>query len=211
MWLSWSGGKDAALALRALRDVEGLVTTVDETTQRVPIHGVPRRVLEAQARALGLELLAVPLPSPCPNDLYLERVGAALRARAIGQLAFGDLHLEDIRAWREATFRGLGVQTGFPLFGRSATDLLADLAEAQIEARLCSVDTSRLDARLLGRAYDAGLRAELPAECDPLGENGEFHTLVTAIDGRPLVAEAPLDAPARLDDRHLALAWADGA
>lgn len=209
LWLAWSGGKDAALALRAIGPdrVTGLLSTVDETSDRVPIHGVPSRLLAAQAGALGLELHLVPLPSPCPNPTYRARLRSAVEARGIEALAFGDLHLEDIRTWRVETLFAMGVEARFPLFGREPAALAREALEAGLRARVCAIDRDRLDPALLGRWYDQALLADLPPGCDPMGENGELHTFAHGLDGQVWVDEAPLPGFEALDDRHLVLRW----
>lgn len=212
-WLSWSGGKDAALALLRLGSVEGLFVTVDEVSDLVPVHGVPRRLVEAQARALGLPLRAIPLPSPCPNVEYLGRLKEAIREVGATELAFGDIHLADIRSWRESSLEALGVRAAFPLFGEGPAMLAEQVLDLGLEALVCSVDVDRVPASLLGRAFDRSLLEALPPEVDPMGENGEFHTIVRALRLRErrtlLFEEEPLGGAADLPDgRHRVLAWA---
>ena len=207
-WLSWSGGKDAALTLQALgsRSIDGLVTTIGEDDERVPIHGVPRRILESQAQALGLRFETVRLPVPCSNETYIARVQAAFEALGITCVAFGDIHLEDIRAWRQSQFEAMGIRTQFPIFGQDPRTL-AERAFG-LSARVCSVDAVRLDPRFLGRRFDLALLNDLPESVDPMGECGEFHTLVTDIGALKLVDEAPLPTSEVLPDgRHHVLAW----
>ncbi len=191
-WLSWSSGKDAATALAVVREdpahdleVVGLLTTLDEATDRVAVHGVPRALLQAQADALGLPLHAVALPWPASNAVYEERVGAALvaaRLDGVDALVLGDLHLADVRAYREQQLAGTGLEAVFPLWGRP-TDVLAREQVGRLRAVVCCVDPSRLDASVAGRAYDGALLDELPAGVDPCGENGELHTFVTDAPG----------------------------
>lgn len=186
--LAWSGGKDSAFALHELRQageiaVEALLTTVDETTGRGAVHDLAPDFLAAQAEAAGLPLVTFAVPSPCPNAAYEARVAAALapfRADGIGRIVFGDLFLADIRAYREAQMAALGMEAVFPLWNRPTEALAREMIAAGIAARLVAVDTSRLDASFAGRAFDAGLLADLPNGIDPCGENGEFHTAVTA-------------------------------
>ncbi len=206
--MSWSGGKDAALALEAAArpgaesgPVVGLLTTIDEATGRMPIHGVPVRLLEAQARALGLPLVTVPLPWPCSNEVYLAGLGEALGRHRITRLGFGDLHLSDIRKWREKSLAALGVEAFFPLFGQ--TGMVEAALEADLDPLVCSVDTTRLDPEFLGRRFDLDFVTELPSGVDPMGENGEFHTVLR---GPGWFSDAPV-GQVRLDPRHLALAW----
>lgn len=188
--LSWSGGKDAAWTLHVLRqrgDVEvvGLVTTVTEGHERVAMQGIGLDVLHAQARAAGLPVLEARMPQRADNAAYEAAFAGALasaRARwpALRHLAFGDLFLADIRAWREALCARLDWTPLFPLFGSATAALAREMLAGGLEAALCCVDTTQLDARFAGRDFDATLLAELPAGVDPCGENGEFHTVVTA-------------------------------
>ena len=188
--MSWSSGKDSAWALHALRrrpDVElvGLLTTLNETVDRVAMHAVRRTLLEAQATALGLPLWTVPLPSPCPNAVYEERLGAALeRARRAGvtHVAFGDLFLEEVRDYRIERMRGTGIEPLFPLWtSPSETPALARrMVAAGLRAVLTCVDPRQLPARFVGRELDAALLDELPPSVDPCGERGEFHTFCYA-------------------------------
>jgi diphthamide synthase (EF-2-diphthine--ammonia ligase) len=187
--MSWSSGKDSALALQATRlagDVEvvGLLTTVNSSADRVAMHAVRRTLLEAQANALNLPLHVVELPWPCPNAVYEERMAAACaaaQAAGVGSMVFGDLFLEDIRAYREQSLRDWAITPLFPLWERP-TDLVArDILGAGIRAVLTCVDPTKVPAGLAGRWYDQTLLADLPPEADPCGENGEFHTFV--VDG----------------------------
>jgi len=185
--LSWSGGKDSALALRALRD-EGtepvaLLTTVTEDHGRISMHGVRRELLVAQARTAGVALVEVAIPAACPNEVYEERIAAALRAPELAEaraFAFADLFLEDIRAYREERLLGSGREALFPLWGRDTAALAREFVEAGFEAVLVCVDPSQLDPSFVGRRFDAELLDDLPAGVDPCGENGEFHTFVHA-------------------------------
>jgi uncharacterized protein (TIGR00290 family) len=187
--MSWSSGKDSALALQATRlagDVEvvGLLTTVNSSADRVAMHAVRRTLLEAQANALNLPLHVVELPWPCPNAVYEDRMAAACaaaQAADVGSMVFGDLFLEDIRAYREQSLRDWAITPLFPLWERP-TDLVArDILAAGIRAVLTCVDPTQVPASLAGRWYDQSLLADLPPQADPCGENGEFHTFV--VDG----------------------------
>lgn len=186
--LAWSGGKDSAFALDEVRRageiaVEALLTTVDETTGRGAVHDLPADFLAAQAKAAGLPLVTVPLPRPCPNAAYEARMAAALapfRAVGVARVVFGDLFLAEIRSYREAQMAALGLEAVFPLWNRPTDALARDMIAAGLDARLVAVDTTRLAADFAGRAFDARLLADLPAGVDPCGENGEFHTAVTA-------------------------------
>jgi len=186
--LSWSGGKDSALALHALRhdptvEVVGLLTTVTEEYDRISMHGVRRVLLERQARAAGLPLHIVWIPPDCPNEIYEERMAAALaphRERGIRRVAFGDLFLEDIRAYRERKLASAGMEALFPIWGRDTAALARDFIAQRFAAVLVCVDTHALDAAFAGRAFDESLLRDLPPGVDPCGENGEFHTFVHA-------------------------------
>lgn len=186
LWLSWSSGKDSAWALHLLRTggsaVAGLFTTVNAANDRVAMHAVRRQLLEAQAAAAGVPLHVIPLPWPCANADY-ERIMAAFiaeaRAAGVTEMAFGDLFLKDIRAYRESNFAGTGIAPVFPVWGIETATLARDMIAAGLSARLTSVDLARLELSYAGRCFDADLLACLPASIDPCGENGEFHTFVT--------------------------------
>ncbi|HEX6747787.1 MAG TPA: hypothetical protein VF092_10890 [Longimicrobium sp.] len=186
--LSWSGGKDSALALDALRacgayDPIVLLTSVTGGYERIAIHGVRRGLLRAQADALGLPLHEFELRPACSNDEYEAALAAALgdvRGRfGATRIAFGDLFLEDVRRYREERVTPLGFEPLFPLWGRDTAALAREFVARGFQARLVCVDTTQLDASFAGRAYDAALLADLPATVDPCGEKGEFHTFVT--------------------------------
>ena len=197
--LAWSGGKDAAWTLQVLRqqpevEVVGLLTTLAEGDERVAMQGIRRAVLHAQARAAGLPLLEAWLPRGADNATYEAAFAQALlHAQALHpglrDIAFGDLFLEDIKAYRDALCARLGWTPHYPLFGSDTAQLARAMLAGGLDARLCCVDTTQLDARFAGRAFDAALLDELPPGVDPCGERGEFHTLVV---GGPMLA-APLD------------------
>jgi uncharacterized protein (TIGR00290 family) len=184
--LSWSSGKDSAWTLYRLRaagqvDVVGLLTTFNESADRVAMHAVRRELVEAQARALGLPLTSVFLPWPCANAVYEDCLQAALaRARADGVtvIAFGDLFLEDIRAYRVRQLAGSGLEPLFPLWtSENETPALArEMIAGGLQAVLTCVDPRQLDASVVGRPFDAALLDALPPGVDPCGERGEFHT-----------------------------------
>ncbi len=182
--LAWSSGKDSAWSLHALHgheDVEvvGLLTTVNETHDRVAMHAVRRSLLVAQAEAAGLPLVVVPIPSPCPNGAYeaaLERALAAARDQGIRGVAFGDLFLEDIRRYRERQMEGTGLRPLFLLWGRPTAALAEEMIAAGLRARITCVDPRALPAMFAGRAFDRELLRDLPPGVDPCGERGEFHT-----------------------------------
>lgn len=188
--VSWSGGKDAAWMLHLLRqrdDVEpvALLTTVNSGYDRIAMHGIRRDVLHAQARAAHLPLVEAPIPPRCDNATYEAAFARALaeaksRWPGLGAVAFGDLFLADIRAYREAQCARLGWTPLFPLFGRDTAALAREMVASGMRTKLCCVDTAQLDAGFSGRDFDEALLDELPPQCDPCGENGEFHTLVHA-------------------------------
>ncbi|MEQ8193852.1 MAG: hypothetical protein RIB59_05125 [Rhodospirillales bacterium] len=188
--LSWSTGKDSAWALHRLRsrgdvDVVGLLSTTagPDEGRRVTVHGVDRGVLLAQAKAAGLPLEEVPLPDPCPNEAYeqaMHTVVERLKAHGVTHIAFGDLFLGDVRAYREEKLQGSGLTPLFPLWGLETGALARDMIAGGLEARLISIDTEQLDGRFIGRAFDEALLNELPSGCDPCGERGEFHTVACA-------------------------------
>jgi diphthamide synthase (EF-2-diphthine--ammonia ligase) len=171
--------------LRQRSDIElaGVLTTVNEKYQRVAMHAVRVELLQAQADALGLPLWQIPIPSPCPNEIY-ERAMAAAVERAVAQgfthMAFGDLFLEDIRRYREERLAGTGLTPIFPLFGFDTTMLSRDMVAGGLRARLTCVNPKVLDARFAGRDFDESLLDDLPASVDPCGERGEFHSFAYA-------------------------------
>jgi len=185
--LSWSGGKDSALALRALR-AEGvepatLLTTVSEEFARVSMHGVRRSLLRRQAAAAGLPLVEIPIPTPCTDDTYESRMRKALAAdelAMVDEVAFGDLFLEDVRAYRENRLTAAGKSARFPVWGNDTAALARQFLAEGFRAIVVCVDPSALDRAFAGRDYDERFLAELPETVDPCGENGEFHTFVTA-------------------------------
>ena len=187
--MSWSSGKDSALALHEARaagefDVVGLLTTVNAEFDRVAMHGVRRALLEAQAEALGLPLNVVELPWPCPNEVYERNMAAAVdRARrsGIAAMVFGDLFLEDIRRYRETALGGSGVVPSFPLWRRPTPVVARTLVDLGFRALVVCVDPRQAPREIAGRWYDQTLLDDLPARVDPCGENGEFHTVV--VDG----------------------------
>jgi len=186
--LSWSSGKDSAWSLHVLRqepevEVVGLLTTVNAAFDRVAMHGVRREILEAQAAAAGLPLHVVELPWPCSNEEYEKRMGAFVAkamAKGVEAMAFGDLFLEDIRKYRETKLSSTGLKPIFPLWLRDTTALAREMIGDGLETWISVVDPSKLDASFAGRRFDESFLADLPAGIDPCGENGEFHTCVTA-------------------------------
>ena len=185
--LSWSGGKDAAWTLHVMRgrgdDVVALLTTITDIHDRVSMQGIRREVLHAQAQAVGLPVIEVRIPPQCDNATYEAAFADGLmharnRWPGLDTIAFGDLLLADVRAWRESLCARLGWRIETPLFGGDTAELAREMQRGGLRARVCCVDTQQLDAHFAGRAFDADFIAELPEGCDPCGENGEFHTLV---------------------------------
>jgi uncharacterized protein (TIGR00290 family) len=199
-WVSWSSGKDSAWSLNVLRrggqvEVTGLFTTVNAAFQRVAMHAVRRELLEAQARAAGLGLAVIEIPHPCPNTEYERLMGGLVdRARREGveAMAFGDLFLADIRAYRERMLAGTGIAPLFPLWGHDTRALAREMIDGGLVAHVSCMDPSRIDRSLAGRLFDRAFLADLPAGADPCGENGEFHTFVSA--GPMLKAPLPVSA-----------------
>jgi uncharacterized protein (TIGR00290 family) len=188
--VSWSSGKDSAWMVHTLRqrgDVEigALLTTINEAAQRVAMHAVRVDVVQAQAAALGLPLWLVPIPSPCPNEIYeavMRRAVARAVAEGFTHAAFGDLFLEDIRKYREERLAGSGLTPLFPLFGTAAdTPALARrMIAAGLRARITCLNPKVMDRSFAGREFDTALLDELPPSIDPCAERGEFHTCAYA-------------------------------
>ena len=186
--LSWSSGKDSAWALHVLRaqaevEVAGLLTTFNEAFNRVAMHGVRRDLVERQAAAAGLPLWAVPLPWPCSNDDYERRMSevcARAVAGGIEAIAFGDLFLEDVRAYREKRMTGTGLAPLFPVWGLETRKLAEEMIACGLKAKLTCVDSRQLDPSFAGREFDETLLSDLPEGVDPCGERGEFHSFVYA-------------------------------
>jgi uncharacterized protein (TIGR00290 family) len=186
--VSWSSGKDSAWMLHVLRseglgEPAGLLTTVNESANRVAMHAVRAEVLRAQADAAGLPLIVVPIPHPCPNAVYEAQMSAAIaEAKADGftHVAFGDLFLEDIRRYREERMEGTGLTPIFPLWQRPTDILARQMLAGGLEAYLTCIDPRVLPPSMAGRRFDTTLLRDLPAGADPCGERGEFHTCAVA-------------------------------
>jgi uncharacterized protein (TIGR00290 family) len=186
--LSWSSGKDSAWALHILRqrpefEIVGLLTTFNQAADRVAMHAVRRVLVEQQAAAAKLPLWTVPLPWPCSNEQYeslMSKTCAEAIERGIECVAFGDLFLEDVRAYRIKQLTGTGLEPVFPIWGLLTAHLAREMIASGLKAILTCVDTNKLDARFAGRSFDEDLLAELPATADPCGENGEFHSFASA-------------------------------
>jgi uncharacterized protein (TIGR00290 family) len=198
--VSWSSGKDSAWLVHTLRtsmpeyNVAALLTTINRDADRVAMHAVRSTVLEAQAAALGLPLWKVPIPSPCPNDVY-ERAMAEAVGKAVEEgfthVAFGDLFLEDVRRYREDRLAGTGLTPIFPLFGSDTAALAKTMIAGGLRARITCVNPKVLDPSFAGREFDARLLDDLPPSVDPCAERGEFHTCAYAgpMFGKPLPIE----------------------
>jgi uncharacterized protein (TIGR00290 family) len=191
--LSWSGGKDSALALwtlrRGLLEPAALITTVTEPYERISMHGVRRELLARQAEVLGIPLVEVAIPPSCVNEIYDARMAEAFAAAplsAVEAVAFGDLFLQDVRAYRERRLAAAGKRGLFPLWGQDTAALGRQFLDAGFEATVVCVDPRALDSSFAGRPYDERLLTDLPSGVDPCGENGEFHTFVSA---GPIFAE----------------------
>jgi uncharacterized protein (TIGR00290 family) len=187
-FVSWSSGKDSAYALyearrQGLAEVVGVLTILNEAYERVAMHGVRASLLQRQIAALELPALKVMLPHPCSNEVYEARMGeacASLIAQGVRHIVFGDLYLEDIRAYREKQLAAVGMTGIFPLWKRDTTQLARSMIAEGLVAHLVCVDSRRLAREFAGRRFDAALLDELPSDVDPCGENGEFHTVVSA-------------------------------
>jgi uncharacterized protein (TIGR00290 family) len=185
-WMSWSSGKDSAMALHVARterriDVGSLLVTVNAEADRIAMHAVRRELLELQAQRLGIPVHVVEIPAPCPDDTYEAAMGGAVavaRHAGVDQMIFGDLFLADVRRYREDNLAGTGLVPVFPLWGRPTGRLAHDILAAGIRAVLTCIDPTALPAEFAGRAFDEQLLRDLPDHVDPCGERGEFHTFV---------------------------------
>ncbi len=186
--LSWSSGKDSAWTLHVLRqrgevEVVGLLTTINQHFQRVAMHGTRYSLLKAQANAARLPLWEVPLPWPCSNEVYEQAMSAACSSaleKGISAIAFGDLFLEDVRRYREDRLRGTGLEPMFPLWKRNTHELISEMLDGGLRARIVCVDPSKLPSDFAGRDLDLDMVRRLPTGVDPCAENGEFHTFAYA-------------------------------
>jgi len=184
--LSWSSGKDSAMALyRTLAakqfEIVCLLTTLSDRFRRVSMHGVREELLDRQARSVGIHLEKVLIPYPCPNAVYEEKMRKVLsewKGKGVTHVMFGDLFLEDIRKYREANLAQLDLTPIFPVWGRDTASLAEDMLKVGFRAILTCVDPKKLDAKFAGRQFDNTLLKDLPPSVDPCGENGEFHTFV---------------------------------
>ena len=191
--IAWSSGKDSAWALFETRragefEIVGALTTVTDTFRRVSMHGVREELLRAQLDAAGLRAVVIRIPFPCLNEIYEQKMGAAMsaaRASGVTHIIFGDLFLEDVRIYRESQLAGTGITPIFPLWGRPTSILAEQMIDAGIEAYICTVDLKKIPDTFVGRRFDSKLISALPAGIDPCGENGEFHSFVT---GGPMLS-----------------------
>jgi uncharacterized protein (TIGR00290 family) len=198
-FISWSSGKDSAFALYEakrlkLAEIVGVLVTISGTYDRVAMHGVRHSLLDKQIAALNLPAIKVLIPSPCPNELYEARMAeacAAMKAQGVNHIIFGDLFLQDIRAYREEKLASVGMTGLFPLWQRDTADLARQMIESGFVAHLVCVDPRRLNKNFAGRRFDLSLLEDLPSDVDQCGENGEFHTVVTAgpIFPQPILTE----------------------
>ncbi len=225
--LSWSSGKDSAFALHDIRragevEIVGLLTTITSAFGRVSMHGVREALLDLQAEAVELPCWKVPIPSPCTNAIYereMGRVLGELKPQGVTQVVFGDLFLADLRCYREAKLAEVGLRGVFPLWHRDTAGLAREMIASGLKATLTCVDPRKLDRSFAGRPFDAALLEALPGGVDPCGENGEFHSFVSAgpmfkraipitvgavvaregfVFADVLPAEAPASGPARI-------------
>lgn len=193
--MSWSGGKDSCMALHELQQSEehravALMTTITEDYDRISMHGVRRELLQRQAESLGLPLHEVSIPAVATNEVYENVMSEALglhRDQGLATIAFGDLLLEDIRAYRDRLVERNGMRALYPVWGRDTEWFVRNFIARGFKAVITCVDTAVLDAAFAGRMIDADLLADLPAKVDPCGENGEYHSFV--FDG-PMFAQA---------------------
>jgi uncharacterized protein (TIGR00290 family) len=186
--IAWSSGKDSAWALHEVRqsgayDIVGALTTVNDAFDRVAMHGVREQLLQLQLAAAGLPPIVVRIPYPCTNEIYEHEMARAMsdaKARGITHVIFGDLFLEDIRAYREAQLKAIGMTAVFPLWRRPTDELARAMIAGRLEAHLTTVDLKKLPAQFAGKYFDGALLAALPSGIDPCGENGEFHSFVSS-------------------------------
>jgi uncharacterized protein (TIGR00290 family) len=184
--MSWSGGKDSAQAVKVLlddhaMDVTALLTTITEGYERVSMHAIRVDLLRSQAAAVGLPLVEVRIPPTCVDDTYRDRMASAIASEPIAGIddhAFGDLFLEEVRSYREATLAGVGKRAVFPLWKVPTEELAGRFIADGFRAVVTCVDPAKLDPSFAGREFDAGFLDDLPPSVDPCGENGEFHTFV---------------------------------
>lgn len=186
--LSWSGGKDSAMAAYHLLasqkyEIAALLTTVTEDFDRISMHGVRRELLERQAESMAIPLHKVMIPKECSNEIYESRMHEAcnyFKARGITKIAFGDLFLEDIKQYRDERLARAGMTGLYPIWKRDTDELVRTFIGLGFKAKLACVDTRAIDASFAGREIDASLLEDLPRSADPCGEHGEYHSFVYA-------------------------------
>ena len=184
--LSWSSGKDSAMALRRVLttkevDVVCLLTTTTYQFHRVSMHGVREELVHLQAKSLGYPLEKIQIPYPCPNEIYeqqMQNVLSGWKAKGVSHVIFGDLFLEDIRKYREEKLAQIHLKPVFPLWGESTAKLAKEMIQVGFRCVVTCVDPKKLDAGFAGRQFDDSFLRDLPPHVDPCGENGEFHTFV---------------------------------
>jgi uncharacterized protein (TIGR00290 family) len=204
-WVSWSTGKDSAWALHTIRkrqevEVVALLTTVNASVARVAMHAVRQSLVDAQAAAVGLPVVAVSIPSPCPNSAYervMEEAMNRAHAEGVTHMVFGDLFLEDVRRYREKRLARIGITPLFPLWGLDTRRLACEMVESGLRAYVTCVDPRKLDRSFAGRLFEPQFLRDLPAGVDPCGENGEFHTY--ACRGPMFQVPIPVEAGEVLD------------
>ena len=182
--ISWSSGKDSAWTLHRIREagqyeIGGLLTTINEAVDRVAMHAVRVKLLEAQAQAAEMPLWMVPIPANCTNEIYEQRLGDAVRravAEGFTHVAFGDLFLEDVRQYREQRLAGSGLTPVFPLWAQPTDALAREMITRGLRAKITCIDPRVLDRSCAGQEYDANFLDSLPSSVDPCGERGEFHS-----------------------------------
>lgn len=187
-WLAWSTGKDAAWALHAVGEageveVRALLTTLTADYDRVSMHSTRRRLLEIQAESAGLEVRIAEIPAECTNEIYEEvmrKMVERARSEGVSRMIFGDIFLEDVRRYREEKLAGTLIEPSFPLWGTDTRELAGEMIDAGVKAVVTCVDPRKVPAEMCGRTWDESFLADLPAEADPCGENGEFHTFAFA-------------------------------
>jgi uncharacterized protein (TIGR00290 family) len=189
--LSWSGGKDSSLVLYHLRksdndyqhvEIKALLTTLTKDYNRISMHGVRRELLLKQARSIGIPVEEIWIPSKATNEIYQEQTIKAImkwkETQGVSTIVFGDLFLQDIRAYREKFLGALGFECLFPLWGKETRKLAELFVESGFKAKICTIDPKKLNPSFCGREFDNAFLSELPNTVDPCGENGEFHTFV---------------------------------
>ena len=205
--LSWSGGKDSAMAVHAIRqageyEITALLTTITQGYDRSSMHGIRRVLIEQQADALGIALAEVPLSRVSSNEEYESRMQELLeryKEKGVSTVVFGDIFLEDLRRYREERLASIGMKGAFPLWGRDTAELARGFVRQGFRAVITCVDSEQMDPGFAGRAFDEEMLASLPSGVDPCGENGEFHTF--AYEG-PMFARPVLVCPGEVVERE---------